>query len=89
MEIILEKKELDLDDINYNCMDCSSLIEILLINEENNIIRYKCINNHYKDILIKEYLKYIKKNKNLKINDICELHKEKYSFFCFDCKSYL
>ena len=31
-------------DILYNCTECSSLIEILSINEDKNIIEFKCLN---------------------------------------------
>ena len=38
-------------DIYYNCTECSSLIEILSINEDSNIIEFECLNkdnNHGK-----------------------------------------
>ena len=28
----------------YNCTECSSLIEILSINEDSNIIEFRCLN---------------------------------------------
>ena len=31
-------------DILYNCTECSSLIEILSINEDRNLIEFKCLN---------------------------------------------
>ena len=34
------------NNIYYNCTECSSLIEILSINEYNNIIEFKCLNQH-------------------------------------------
>ena len=30
--------------IYYNCSECSSLIEIISIDEENNMIEFKCLN---------------------------------------------
>jgi hypothetical protein len=52
--------------INYDCTECSLLIEILSINDNN--IKFRCINHHNKEILIKEYLKHIEKNKDKLIN---------------------
>ena len=52
--------ETELNNISYNCAECSSMIEILSINERNNIIEYKCLkknnNEHNKIMQIKEYL---------------------------------
>ena len=39
-----ETNEVELSEIYYNCTECSSLIEILSINENNNIIEFKCLN---------------------------------------------
>ena len=36
--------QIDINDLYYNCSECPSLIEILSINEENNIIEFKCLN---------------------------------------------
>ena len=38
--------QLILNDSNYCCTDCSSLIEILEINENNNIIKFNCSNKN-------------------------------------------
>ena len=81
--------EKDLDEKNYDCIDCSSLIEILSINEENNNVKFRYINNHKKEILIKEYLKHIEKNKDKIVNEKCELHNQEYTFFCFDCRRHI
>ena len=67
-------------EIYYNCSECSSLIEIISINENNNIIEFKCLNkdsNHPKNIImpLKEYLEKMKKFNNRKINcEECEIH---------------
>ena len=76
------------------CQECSSLIEILSINDNKNIIEYKCLKSDKKFITsIKEYLEKIKENMKSKINevkDICDKHKsEKYICYCFDCKNHL
>ena len=45
------QSKIEISDINYNCTECSSLIEILSINEDNNCIEFKCLNkenNHEK-----------------------------------------
>ena len=78
------------------CPDCCSLIEILSLNEENQILEYKCTkNNHNKNkILISEYLEIIEKNNKLKntneFKDQCEIHKNNYfTSYCFNCKNHL
>ena len=43
------------EDFYYNCYECSSLIEITSIDEENNFIEFNCLNkekNYYKNIII-------------------------------------
>ena len=84
------------NNIYYNCSECSSLIEILSINEKNNIIKFKCLNsncNHEKEkiMTIKDYIEAMIKFNNKKINqDICEIHKNnKYISYCLDCKCHL
>ena len=73
----------------------SSLIEILSINENNNIIEYKCLNKnnneHNKIMSIKEYLEQMSKYNNKNINiDYCSSHNNnKYMSFCFNCNKHL
>jgi len=85
-----------LKEINYNCTECHSLIEILSINEKDNTIEFRCLNDkknkHHKTISIKEFLDKSQDNtKNNNINkDICEIHNNnKYMSFCFDCNKHL
>ena len=43
------------DELYYNCSECSSLIEIISINEDNNTIEFNCLNkekNHPKRLSI-------------------------------------
>ena len=86
-------EEIKLNEIYYNCNECSSPIEILYINEKTNIIEFQCINNnHRKKISIKEYINEMKKFNNKNLNDeVCILdnHNKKYEFFCLDCKKHL
>ena len=84
-------------EIYYNCSECSSLIEIISINENKNIIEFKCLNkesNHPKNIImpLKEYLEKMKKYNNRKLNcEECEIHKKnnKYVSYCFNCNRHL
>ena len=81
-------------DIMYNCTECSSLIEILLINEDKNIIKFKCINKNCgakKEMPINEYFEKMEKHKQRLVNeDICREHNSnKYSSYCFDCNCHL
>ena len=84
------QEELIKENIRYNCPECSSLIEILSINENN--IEFKCINNdnHNNKLKIYNYLEKMKKYKdNKNLNDICEKHKNKYIIYCLNCKCHL
>ena len=78
----------------YFCSQCSSLIKILSINENNNNIEFQCINKnnpHQESINIEKYLNIRNRNKN-KIDDngdTCSEHKEKFSSYCFQCNKQL
>jgi len=84
---------IQLNEIYYNCSECSSSIELLSINEKECSIEFKCIkNNHKFQIPIKEYIDKMKKfnNKNIN-NDICnnKNHNKKYECYCLDCNKHL
>ena len=90
--------ELDNPNINYCCSECSSLIEILSINEKTNTIEFKCLNrenNHgIKVMQIGDYLSKMEKYKKNEINrDSCKEHSSNldnnYVDFCFDCNRHL
>ena len=74
----------------YSCTKCSSLIQILSINENNNNIEFECTNkktSHRESISIEEYLRNRNRNKNM-INDnedVCGEHKEKFTSYCLEC----
>ena len=82
---------LKLNEIYYNCAECSSPIEILSINENESTIEFKCINsNHRIKMTLKEYINKMKVFKNNNINDeICKIHNKKYECYCLDCKKHL
>ena len=97
-----DTKEAPLPNVEFNindltiCPECSSAIEILNINkEENNTIEFRCIKEDkvYQIMQIKEYLKKIDELKNKKIEEIkdkCQIHVNKsYVCYCFDCKCHL
>ena len=88
--------DIELNNICYNCTECSSLIEILSLNEDNNTIEFRCLgtnNNHDKKIIsIKDYLEKMKNHIDINISrDKCEIHKNNniYISYCFDCKHHL
>ena len=88
-----ESDIMKLNEMFYNCTECSSPIEILYINEKTNIIEFKCtINKHLKKLSIKEYINEMKKfnDKNIH-NDICleDNHNKEYEFYCLNCKKHL
>ena len=95
-----EPELFQLNEIYYNCIECSSSIEIISI--KDNYIEYKCINNnHERKILIKEYIEKMKKynNKNNNNdecnihnnnnNDECNIHNNKYECYCIECNKHL
>ena len=50
-----------LNELYYNCTECSSSIEILSINEKEGNIEFKCSNNnHIQKISIKDYINKMK-----------------------------
>ena len=77
------------------CPECYSEIEIILINEDTNMIEFKCIkNNHKINLSIIKYLKEInniKNENNLNVfKDQCNIHKNNnYISYCFDCNCHL
>ena len=84
------------NDISYNCTECSSLIEIISLYQDNNFIKFKCLNKnncHEKTLSIKDYLQNMKNHYNKQLNDdICKVHTnktEKYVCYCFNCKNHL
>ena len=87
--------ELKKYDFNYCCTDCISLIEILKINENNNIIEFKCINkndSHQKSLKINQFLEKRKQQKigNSNINtDTCNEHGQKFMSYCFECNKHI
>ena len=83
--------QLQLNEIYYNCTECSSSIEILSINENESNIEFKCIkNNHQRKMSIKDYIDKMKDyNDNEINNDNCHLHNNKYESYCLDCNIHL
>ena len=86
-----DTSEQSINEIYYNCTECSSPIEILSIDENECTIEFQCINNnHKKKMLINEYLSEMKKFNNNEINiDICITHNLKYECYCLDCNVHL
>ena len=76
------------------CPECSSAIEILSINEENNTIEFRCIKENKKMTMpIKEFLKQINEGKNKltdELKDKCKIHKDNnYVCYCLECNCHL
>ena len=59
----------EITDLGYNCPQCPSLIEIISINNEKNVIQFNCVNNnkHNNNMNIKEYIDKMKNYNNKKI----------------------
>ena len=97
-DYIMETRELSeqiiLNEINYNCTECSSPIEIFSINEIEFTLEFKCINNNHKAKMpIKEYIDKMKdfndKNNNKDICIIKDHNQNIFECYCFDCKKHL
>ena len=87
-----ETQDIKLEAHAYSCYLCPSLIEILSINENKNIIKFKCSNKnnfHEKSIEIKDYLERNKQNDIFINDDTCTKHGEKYQSFCLLCNKHL
>ena len=89
-----ETEPIELNDMNYNCTECPSLIEIKYINKDSSMIKFECSNKHkapYIKMDIKSYLEKMKKYNDISINnDICNIHNNhKYISYCFDCICHL
>ena len=90
-----EAPPLESKNICYNCSECQSEIEIIKIDEE--LIEFKCNNNHNIKMNIKDYLDKLKEYKDKKIlndemisnNSKCNKHKEDYLSYCFECNKHL
>ena len=92
----ISEEKLMNDDLTI-CPKCSSVVEILAINEDNNTISFRCTKE--KEVVtmaIKEYLKQISECKNKTLEDLkdkCQIHKESkernYVSFCLDCNRHL
>ena len=79
---------LESNQILYNCSECASVIEIISIDQDN--IEFQCLNNHNKKITIKEYLDKMKEYNNIILNNyVCDIHKEEYVSYCFECNMHL
>ena len=82
-------KKID-ENEGYNCPRCSSLIEVVSINEDE--LQYKCINNnnHNNRLKIDEYLERMKKYIDKKnIIEKCEIHELEYKCYCNVCKIHI
>ena len=89
-----EQETNEINEYFVICPECSSSIEIKLINEQNNIIEFRCIKENKNYIMpIKEYLEKIKEYKEKNINDLkdkCEIHKNNnYVSYCYECNCHL
>ena len=80
------------NDECYCCSECSSNIEIIELDEENNILTFECSNHGHKIQSIKEYLQNMPKNTySYSKCSICEkqqIHDRNNNIFnyCFNCK---
>ena len=91
METSESLEQFEINEMNYNCSDCPSLIEILAIKEKECSIEFQCIkNSHKKKMSINDYIKEMKNFNDNKINnDMCVIHNKKFECYCLDCNLHL
>ena len=81
---------LELNNLYYNCTECSSPIVVTLIDEKSNEIEFKCHERHHLKMDIGEYLEKMKQFRDKNTNsEICDKHNNKYFSYCFDCNKHL
>ena len=88
----MEEEEIETPDPFYNCSECSSLIEI--INLDDKIIEYKCFNkknNHILKMTIEEYINKMKIHHIEKNDDKCMIngHYKENESYCLECNIHL
>ena len=91
--INIDGETVELSNYYYTiCPHCCSSIEILLINENNSSIEYKCLKENKKYTQsIKEYLEKIKECRINNINELkyCKVHNNNYVSYCYECNIHL
>ena len=82
---------LKLNELYYNCTECSSPIEILSLNDKEFMIEFNCKNNNHRmKMSIKEFITKMKDfNKKCINDDTCNNHNKKYECYCFDCNKHI
>lgn len=88
------KGELEMDSYQYNCTECTSLIEIISLNNSLNEIEFRCLNNSHRiKKPLNDYLKIMGTYKypaSLKTECECAGHnKSKYEYYCLNCDKHL
>ena len=83
-------------NIYYNCTKCPSLIELISIDENKNVMEFKCLNknnihnNGNITISIRDYLRLMANYRNENLKNLCEIHKNNnYICYCYECEKQL
>lgn len=74
---------------SYCCPFCSSLPEILCFNQGSGTVKLKCKTHGENTLEIEEYMKQMakwEKDSELKKNNKCPLHNEKFAYYCQTCE---
>ena len=88
------KGESKMDSYQYNCTECTSLIEIISLNNTLNEIEFRCLNNSHRiKKPLNDYLNIMGTYKyaaSLKTECECAGHnKSKYEYYCLNCDKHL
>ena len=85
-----EQKNNEIKEYFIICPECSSSIEIILINEQINVIGFRCIKENKNYIMpIKEYLEKIKEYKDKNINDNYIHNNNLHNYYFYEFHIYL
>jgi len=83
-----------MDSYQYNCTECTSLIEIISLNNTLNEIEFRCLNNSHRiKKPLNDYLDIMRNYKyaaSMKTECECAGHnKSKYEYYCLNCDKHL
>ena len=86
--------ELKMDSYQYNCTECTSLIEIISLNDQLNEIEFRCLNNSHRIKKgLNDYLNIMKSYKfPASFKNKCEYAGHKgshFEYYCLNCDKHL
>jgi hypothetical protein len=88
------KAETKIDSYQYNCTECTSLIEIISLNDQLNEIEFRCLNNSHRiKKALNDYLNEMKSYQySASFKTKCESaghNNSNYEYYCLNCDKHL